>query len=177
MKRFRSVGLGCRRRGRGFTLVEVLVVVALISILASIGLSQFRLLMAKTRRTEATSTLSGIYKLQISYFAQAGLYAGSFDALGFQLNGGQRIDANTILGDHYTYTINALPVGGVASANYQAIATGDIDPMDPVLDILIIENDLTVKRGTVPDEIVNASQAVIVSDDISNETTVVVHAG
>ena len=176
MERLRTPGGGRRRRERGFTLIEILIVVAIMLTLATVGFSQYSLLLAKARRIEATTALSGVYKLQLSYFAQAGRYADSFDELGFQLNGADRIDAKTIRAEHYTYTINALPQGGVAAANYQTIATGDIDPIDAFLDIVIIENDLTVKRGTVPDEIVSASQAVVISDDISNETIVVVHA-
>jgi hypothetical protein len=42
----------------------------------------------------------------------------------------------------------ALPSGGDPRGNFRAVATGDIDPTDPMLDILLIENRLTVLDGT-----------------------------
>jgi hypothetical protein len=54
------------------------------------------------------------------------------------------VDARTLQGRIYTYTMTALTQNGKVAANYQAVATGDIDPNDPVLDVLMIENDLTV---------------------------------
>ena len=44
----------------------------------------------------------------------------------------------------YTYVLQAWDVNGLPNANYRATATGDIDPSDAVLDIVIIENMLTV---------------------------------
>ncbi len=161
----------------GYTMVEMAVILAIILVLGSIAIQQSRLFIAKSHRSEALVALAGVHKYQHSYFAQTGRYADSFDDLGFELDGAQRIDAKTIQGEFYTYTLTALSKSGVPAANYQATATGDIDPFDPVLDIVIIENDLTIiGSGGLPNETVSALRAVILSNDLTNQTTEVVHS-
>jgi hypothetical protein len=44
--------------------------------------------------------------------------------------------------------MTALPIGPELRGNFRAVATGDIDPSDPMLDILLIENRLTVLDGS-----------------------------
>jgi prepilin-type N-terminal cleavage/methylation domain-containing protein len=128
----------------GFTLIEAMVVVSLIAFLGSLAYPKYSLYIAKTHRSEALLALSGVYKWQLAYFSETGVYADTFDELGFEMIGAQRIDERTLQAKFYTYTLQALTQDGVERANYQAVATGDIDPSDPVLDVLIIENDLTV---------------------------------
>ena len=82
--------------------------------------------------------------VQEGFFTEAGQYSPDFDRIGFELPAGTRLDASTIQGPYYTYTLTALPLGGIPNGNFRATATGDIDPSDPVLDIIIIETQLTV---------------------------------
>jgi prepilin-type N-terminal cleavage/methylation domain-containing protein len=128
----------------GFTLLELMVVVAIIAVLASVALPNLRRYVYRARRTEAILALTGVYQAQLSYLHDKGRYGDTFDEIGFELLGGQRIDERTLQGRFYTYTIQALSQGGRAGANFQVVATGDIDPQDPILDILMIENDLTI---------------------------------
>ena len=128
------------RRTRGYSLVEMMVTVSLIAFLGSLAYSNYSLFIAKSHRSEAINALSAIYKWQLAYYTDTGRYADSFDQLGFELVGAKRIDERTLQSRIYTYTVTALSRNGVAGANYQAVATGDIDPNDPVLDILMIEN-------------------------------------
>jgi len=53
----------------GFTLIELMIVVAIIGILASIAIPQYLRFTTKARRTEGIAILSGLHKTQISYFA------------------------------------------------------------------------------------------------------------
>jgi prepilin-type N-terminal cleavage/methylation domain-containing protein len=137
-----------KRRGpsgeSGFTLIELMLVVLLISILALIAVPNFMKLVYKSRRAEAYWVLKSIHADQTGYFTEAGMYADAFGELGFTYPQGQLIDDQTIEGPYYTYTISALDQGGTERANFRVTATGNIDPSDPILDILIIENDLTV---------------------------------
>ncbi len=128
----------------GFTLIELVMVFAIIAVLSMMTLPNVMKLSHKSRRAEAYQALHSIAIAQTAYFTLEGFYAPTFDQLGFQLNGGQQIDATTIQGPYYTYTITTAAVNGVQDQNYRVTATGDIDPSDPVLDIVIIENQLTV---------------------------------
>ena len=112
--------------------------------LAHVSFSQYHRFVTRSRRSEAYLGLAAIWKLQTQYFATVGAYAPSFDALGFQIDGGVPLGPNTVRGGYYTYTLQTWDVNGVANGNYRATATGNTDRSDGVLDIIIIENDLRV---------------------------------
>lgn len=129
----------------GFTLVELAVALLIVAILTGVGLSVFRAQILRARRTEAILGLEGIYRAQVAYRASAQSYGDSFDEIGFELDGGKRVDERTIQGSIYTFTVRAIPFDGDPRGNFQALATGDLDPSDPILDILMIENFSTVQ--------------------------------
>jgi prepilin-type N-terminal cleavage/methylation domain-containing protein len=136
-----------RHRGRGgFTLIELMVVVAIIGAVSSIAIPTLQKYVHRAKRNEAYLVLEGVYKAQHSFKVEQGYYALTFDELGFQILGAQRIDPTTWVSQHYTYTLSTFGVEGVEAANYQALATGDLDPSDDMLDILMIENNVIVKE-------------------------------
>ncbi len=57
-----------RRSEKGFTLVELMIVVVIIGILASIAIPKFSNLIGKTKVTEAKNILTQIISLETSYF-------------------------------------------------------------------------------------------------------------
>ena len=136
-----------RTREDGFSLIELMLVVAIIGLLASIAGPNYRKFVYKSHRTEAYAALRAISQQQAGYYTEYGVYADSFDEIGFQMARSVAIDPQTIQGPHYTYTLTALEYNGIPKANYRATAVGDIDPSDVILDILVIENQLTVEDG------------------------------
>ena len=72
---------------RGFTLIEVMITVAIIGILAAIALPSMMRFQAKARQTEAKTTLGGIFIRQNLHWAERGRFGG-LDEIGFLLSGG-----------------------------------------------------------------------------------------
>ena len=65
-----------RKRG-GFTLIELMIVVSIISVLAATAITSWRLYQFRTKRTEAMTNLDALAKMEISYFGEFGVYYGA----------------------------------------------------------------------------------------------------
>jgi type IV pilus assembly protein PilA len=60
---------------KGFTLIELMIVVAIIGILAAIAIPNFLRFQAKSRQSEAKTNLGGIFTAQTAHFAEFNHYA------------------------------------------------------------------------------------------------------
>lgn len=81
-----------RNSQRGFSLVELMVVVAIIGILASIAIPSINKYMAKARQSEAKTNLSSLYTSEKAFFAEYNVFDSRFAAVGFTPEGQLRYD-------------------------------------------------------------------------------------
>lgn len=69
------------RSNKGFTLIELMIVVVIIGILAAIAIPKFSQATARAKEKEADGILKQIYTLQTAYKANNGTYAADTTAL------------------------------------------------------------------------------------------------
>ena len=72
---------------KGFSLVEMMVVVATISLLAAVGIPQYSKFKRKAHETEAKVSLGAIYVTEKSFHGEYSFYHTSLQAIGFGLEG------------------------------------------------------------------------------------------
>lgn len=75
---------------QGFSLVELMVVVAIIGILASIAVPQMNRYSNQARQTEAKTNLSSLYTAEKAFFAEYNTYFHGFRQIGFAPEGDLR---------------------------------------------------------------------------------------
>lgn len=115
-----------RNRERGFTLMELLIVIAIILIILSIALPQMSKSQMHARETAAIEEMQTINKVQVQYYSQFGQYATSLTQLGPPTAAGAAegpqaaglIPASLANGSAsgYNFTITATPTGYAVSA-------------------------------------------------------------
>jgi type IV pilus assembly protein PilA len=96
---------GRKQSEKGFTLVELLVVIIIIGILTAIALPNFLNQTAKGKQTEAKQNVNLINKTQNAYRLENSAFATTFDILAVGSLTGTAGTADTSL---YTYTLSGL---------------------------------------------------------------------
>jgi type IV pilus assembly protein PilA len=66
--------IGCRSAQHGFTLIELMIVVAIIGLLSSVAISNFKRFQMKSKSSEAKVNLAAIRTAEEAYFSEYGVY-------------------------------------------------------------------------------------------------------
>ncbi len=77
-------------RTRGFTLIELMIVVAIVGILATIAIPQFQSFQARARRTEGITLMQSLGFAQRAYWTENGTYTTDFAKLDWVPQGSPR---------------------------------------------------------------------------------------
>ncbi len=75
---------------KGFTLIELMIVVAIIGLLAALAIPNFIKFQAKSRQSEARANLKSVYTSEKSYYGDQQTYYDEFDVIGFAPEGNNR---------------------------------------------------------------------------------------
>ncbi len=125
-------------KARGFTLIEMMIVVAIVGILAAIAFPSYQEHVRQTRRAEVTAVLLESAHLLERHFTRAGAY----DAEGLALIGQSpatgtaiyRIETTFLEANAYTLEATAVtegPMHGDSCATYRLTHLGERSPADP----------------------------------------------
>jgi type IV pilus assembly protein PilA len=79
---------------RGFTLIELMIVVAIIGILAAIAIPNFIKFQARSKQSEAKANLKAMYTAEKAYFQEKDTYSASVATIGFAPERGNRYQYN-----------------------------------------------------------------------------------
>jgi prepilin-type N-terminal cleavage/methylation domain-containing protein len=107
----------------GFTLIELMIVLAIVGILATLAVNQYGILQAKGKRAEAHTALTAVWAAQQSFFGDTLAYADNFERLDFPIPDAEMISPTKMVKTIYTYDL-ANPDG---DQSWRCVAAGDID--------------------------------------------------
>jgi type IV pilus assembly protein PilA len=113
-----------RKQRRGFSLIELLIVISIILIIITIAVPKFQRAQMTARETAAIQAIRAIHTAQVEYQSQYGRYANTLAELGPPASGGPTSAAADLIGNDvsngekqgYKFTVTGTNGGYVITA-------------------------------------------------------------
>lgn len=125
----------------GYTLIELMIVVVILGILATLATGSFISYQAKSKQAEAKANISSIAESALAYKAEYGAYVTDWSGIGWQAHGTTR----------YRYWFN-----GLAAAGTPTNAEAGVDYSDPgsvaTVNTFIVGSIGNIDRDTSTDQ-------------------------
>ena len=99
------------RNRKGFTLIELMIVVVIIGILAALAIPRFQNATVKAKESEAKTILKQIYTFQNIYLRETGGYSANLASIGFLVPTNAKFVYAVDAAAGNTFTASATPDG------------------------------------------------------------------
>lgn len=109
------------KRQDGFTLVELMVVVAIIGLLSAVAVPNFKKYQAKSKMSEAKLQLSALYTAESSFYSDYNMYSNCLTYMGF--------DPGPEVANRY-YAIGFSNAANINAAAHQAAVNSGLNNAD-----------------------------------------------
>jgi type IV pilus assembly protein PilA len=106
-----------RAPAAGFTLIELMIVVAIIGLLAALAIPNFLKFQARSKQAEARSNLKACYTDEKSYYGNQGMYYDELSIIGFEPQANNRYQYDLGGGGTETRGCGAIPVYANLASN------------------------------------------------------------
>ena len=169
-----------KKLAKGFSLVELMIVVAIIGILSAVAIPNFMKFQAKSRQTEAKTNLKGVHTAITSYFAEKNKLPSTTTKIDqiFGVSGDNLYDYNFLniktVGSHgaasaaFQCSNSATASNNSTGGTWSSTACGNIDN-DSFIDSWVINGAGCLANGQVAADASKSACATAIDNAAGND--------
>ena len=122
---YRAAGRAIRARVRGFTLIELMIVVTVVAILSMIALPMFQTQMRQSRRADAKTALLDLAAREERYYTLNNQYTNVLATLGYPAGPSVNLGSSVTPDYQLSVVSAAINANNVWAFSLQAVPQGD----------------------------------------------------